>query len=55
MTKKCIYSMFIDMKAEILKHKWIESEKVGKDIGFENALVDWVNKHRTGWATNKLK
>jgi len=47
--------MFIDMKAEILKHKWIESEKVGKDIGFENALVDWVNKHRTGWATNKLK
>lgn len=55
MTKKCIYSKFIDMKNEILKHKWIESEKVGKDIGFEQALVDWVNKHRTGWVTHKIK
>lgn len=43
------------MKAEILKHKWIESEKAGKDIGFENALVDWIIKHRIGWVTNKLK
>ncbi len=55
MTKKCIYSKFIDMKNEILKHKWIESEKAGKDIGFEQALVDWINKHRTGWVTYKIK
>ena len=55
MTKKCIYSKFIDMKNEILKHKWIESEKAGKDIGFEKALVDWIEKHRTGWATYKIK
>lgn len=55
MTKKCIYSKFIDMKNEILKHKWIESEKAGKDIGFEKALVDWIEKHRTGWVTYKIK
>ena len=55
MTKKCIYSKFIDMKNEIMKHKWIESEKAGKDIGFEKALTDWVNKHRTGWVTHKIK
>lgn len=55
MTKKCIYSKFIDMKNEIMKHKWIESEKAGKDIGFEQALVDWINKHRTGWVTYKIK
>lgn len=55
MTKKCIYSKFIDMKNEIMKHKWIESEKVGKDIGFEQALVDWVNKHRIGWVNHKIK
>ncbi|MBM3194077.1 MAG: DUF4032 domain-containing protein [Chlamydiae bacterium] len=53
--KKCIYSNFIDMKDEILRHKWIESEKAGKDIGFEKALVDWVNKHRIGWIINKIK
>jgi len=55
MTKKCIYSKFTDMKNEILKHKWIESEKAGKDIGFEKALVDWIEKHRSGWVTYKIK
>ncbi len=55
MTKRCIYSKFIDMKNEIMKHKWIESEKAGKDIGFEKALVDWIEKHRTGWVTYKIK
>ena len=31
---------------EILKHKWIESEKAGYDIGFEKALVDWITHHK---------
>lgn len=55
MTKKNVYLKFIDMKNEILKHKWIESEKVGRDIGFENALLDWMSKHRTKWAIHKIK
>jgi hypothetical protein len=55
MTKKNVYLKFIDMKNEILKHKWIESEKVGRDIGFENALLDWMSKHRTKWAIYKIK
>lgn len=50
MTKKNVYLKFIDMKNEILKHKWIESEKVGRDIGFEIALLDWISKHRSNWA-----
>ena len=36
-------------REEILKHKWIESEKVGYDIGFERALTDWIIKHRSKW------
>jgi hypothetical protein len=32
---------------EILKHKWIESEKAGHDIGFERALLDWIRNHRS--------
>jgi len=43
------------MKNEIMKHKWIESEKAGKDIGFEKALVDWIDKHRVGWVNHKIK
>jgi hypothetical protein len=25
------------------------SEKEGKDVGFEKALLDWNFKHRVGW------
>jgi len=28
---------------EILKHKWILSEKAGRDLG-EEAVADWVEK-----------
>jgi len=44
-----IYREFLAERDEILRHKWIESEKVGKDIGFERALLDWMMKHRTPW------
>jgi hypothetical protein len=29
---------------EILKHKWIESEKAGYDLG-DQAVWDWVKKY----------
>lgn len=44
-----LYREFQAEREEILKHKWIESEKLGHDIGFERALVDWITKHRTDW------
>lgn len=50
-----IYKLFLDMKEEIFKHKWIESEKQGRDVGFENALVDWITKHRSDWSRDKYK
>ena len=45
----------MELKNQIEKHKWIESEKQGNDIGFEKSLVEWVTKHRSGWVTNKTK
>lgn len=44
-----LYQDFLAERNEILKHKWIESEKVGYDIGFERALTDWTVHHRSGW------
>jgi len=29
---------------EIQRHKWIESEKAGKDLGQE-AVLDWIQRH----------
>jgi hypothetical protein len=47
--KSSLYREFEAEKEEILKHKWIESEKAGRDIGFEQALTDWIVKHRSKW------
>ncbi len=44
-----LYQEFQAELEEILRHKWIESEKAGKDIGFEQALVDWNRNHRDKW------
>ena len=44
-----LYREFLAEREEILKHKWIESEKAGFDIGFERALLDWIVKYRSNW------
>lgn len=44
-----LYREFLAEREEILKHKWIESEKAGRDIGWEAALLDWTIKHRAAW------
>ena len=44
-----LYREFLAEREEILRHKWLESEKQGYDIGFERALLDWIVKHRSNW------
>ena len=44
-----LYREFQAEREEILRHKWIESEKAGRDIGFDRALTDWIVKHRSKW------
>ena len=34
---------------EINRHKWLESEIAGYDIGFEAAAEDWLKKHAGVW------
>jgi hypothetical protein len=50
-----LYKEFLAEREEILKHKWIESEKAGADIGFEKALLDWIVKHRSSWRDRRIK
>ncbi len=44
-----LYKEFLAEREEILRHKWIESEKAGHDIGFEKALLDWIVRYRANW------
>lgn len=49
-----LYQWFREEREEILRHKWFESQKHGRDIGFEAALTDWIIKHRAGWRQARM-
>ena len=52
-TGSFLYAEFLAEREEILKLKWIESEKAGEDIGFDRALLIWVRKHRSDWKSER--
>ncbi|HOZ46365.1 MAG TPA: hypothetical protein PLO37_14700 [Candidatus Hydrogenedentes bacterium] len=35
-------------RQEMLRHKWIESEKAHRDLGSE-AIMDWIQNHAAKW------
>ena len=53
-TNSVLYKEFLAERDEILRHKWIESEKIGRDIGFEKALLDWILKYRSSWRSSRV-
>jgi len=50
------YSFLKDELAliEIHKHKWVESEKAGREIGFVTAALDWIKKYGDDWKRSRL-
>lgn len=50
-----LYKEFLAEREEILKHKWIQSEKLGRDVGFEKALLDWIVNHQTEWRQKRQR
>ena len=40
---------------EIKKYKWIESEKAGRDIGWERATKEWMQQHFPEWKGYRWK
>lgn len=48
-----LYKEHVALKQEVDKHKWYESEKVGHDIGFAAAIIDWTMKFKTEWLKSR--
>lgn len=49
------YRDFLAEREEILRHKWVLSEREGQDTGFEAALMDWVDHHRAQWRRQRAR
>ena len=47
--KSLYYRHVVDETNEIDRHKWIESEKLGKDIGKDRAQWSWISTHKNKW------
>jgi hypothetical protein len=41
-------SVYADCRREIDRHKWIESEKAGRDVG-QDAIFSWIRQHWSGY------
>ena len=50
------YSFLKDEVAllEIRKHKWIESQKQGQEIGFASAAIDWIKRYGENFRKYRL-
>lgn len=49
LSASALYRHFLMVREEILKHKWCMSEREGRDVGFERALLDWTTYHKANW------
>ena len=47
--RSSFYKRQVDEIHEVEKHKWFESEKAGRDIGGNAAMLDWMRKYRKTW------
>jgi len=51
--KSSLYQQYLAEREEVLRHKWLESERAGRDIGFERALMEWIVNHRAKWRKSR--
>ncbi len=51
--RSSLYQEFLAEREEILKLKWLESERLGIDIGLERALLKWIINHRAAWRAKR--
>ncbi len=42
-----------EVRQEIDRYKWVESEKVGADIGFERAAKEWMTRFSEAWLKSR--
>ena len=49
------YREFLADREDLMQHKWLMSEKAGRDVGLEAALIDWVDHQRVVMRKKRAK
>jgi len=48
-----IYREFLALREEVNKHKWYESERAGRDVGWAQAVIDWTIRFKSQWISER--
>lgn len=54
-TGPAAYREFLADREDLMRHKWLMSEKAGGDVGLESALLDWVDHFRASMRKQRVK
>ena len=49
------FQEFLLERTKIGEHKWLESERQQRDIGWEQALTSWVRDQRSAWKKSRSR
>lgn len=52
--KTLLYKHYKEQRDHILKNKWYMSEREGRDVGYERALLDWI-LNKDSYLQGKIK
>ena len=53
--KSSLYQLFLAERLEIQRHKWVLSERLGKDVGYDYAVISWIRNHKQLWWESQKK
>lgn len=48
-----LFKKYREEKKQIEENKWYLSEKAGRDVGWEKALLDWMLYHKKDYLKKK--
>ncbi len=52
--KSTFLQLCLEEKEEIRRYKKKKSEKVGYDIGYDRALLEWIRYHQDKWYRTRV-
>lgn len=47
-----LYKKYMEQREHVLKNKWYMSERAGRDVGYEKALLNWIINRETYLASS---
>lgn len=54
-TGSTAYREFLADREDLMRHKWLMSERAGRDVGLETALLEWVEHFRATMRKQRVK